>query len=260
MRYISLSLFILSILWLGCRKEPIRLTGKTATIEVDSIYKDTNKIFTGIDPNCTAFDPLDFPATGAAPGRVVVNGRVTQLDGSRTAGTLLWLLDGLNVVSQIETDINGRFKFDVAADTSAAVYYYVVVNPLFVFSALPERIRRYNCGQNNYVQKNRIQTLDVSFCEGAVVYLKAVKKTDADSVGIKGTAVYNCGGQPQAFGFTNRKTDKMVSYINDSRSAFTMPTNSPMSITIERFTNGVKTTETKMIKADSLTKTITLEL
>jgi hypothetical protein len=256
MRYISLSLVILSTLWLGCRKEPLQFTGKTATLKFDN---NVNQNPTYTDPNCTAFNPSDFPATGAAQGRIVVNGRVTQLDGSRKAGTKLWLFKGFTVVRQLETDDNGKFKFDEVADTSAAAYYYVVVNPIAVF---PPLIPRYNCLQYNALQKNQIQTLDVSFCEGAKVQLKTVKSTDADSVSIYGSAVYGCNAQPSAFGFQSRKMGEMVDFFKGYSSGypFSVLRNSQMPITIERIKNGVKTTETKMIKADSLSKTITLEL
>jgi hypothetical protein len=257
MRKILFSLFVLSLFWLGCRKEPLQFNGKTATIQFDS---NVNQNPTYTDPNCTAFNPSDFPATGAAQGRVVVNGRVTQLDGSRKAGTKLWLFDGLNVVSQLETDANGKFKFDVATDTASAAYYYVVVNPI-VFGP-PTLIPRYNCGTYNNIQKNKIQNLDITFCEGAAVRLKAIKSTDADSVYINGTMVNYCNQQPDKFGFANQKTDDLIAFLKTFSAGYpyTVLRNSNLPITIERTKNGVKTKEVRTIKADSLSQTITLEL
>jgi hypothetical protein len=254
MRKISISLLILSILWLGCRKEPLQFNGKTATIPFTY-----NQNPTTADPNCSAFNPSDFPATGEAQGRIVVNGRVTQLDGSRKKGTKLWLFKGFSTVSQLETDDNGKFKFDVAADTASSAYYYVVVNPIAVF---PPLIPRYNCLQYNDLQKNKIQTLDVTFCEGAVVQLKAVKSTDADSVSISGAAVYSCNAQLNYFAFPNQKMGQTIDFFKTFNSgySFTVLRNTELPITIERTKNGVKSTEKMMIKADSLAKTITLEL
>jgi hypothetical protein len=257
MRNFSSFLLISTVLWLGCRKEPLQFTGKTATIQFDSNVNQ-NQIYT--DPNCPSANAADFPATGDVKGKIVVNGRVTQLDGSRKAGTKLWLLNGLSVVSQIETDANGKFKFDVVTDTASAAYYYVVVNPIFF--AGPYLIPRYNCSDFNSLQKNKIQNLDITFCEGATVNLKATKVTDADSVSISGSVVYYCDQKPSLFGFTNQKTDEIITQFKAYPTGYSyrILRNSTLPITIERTKNGIKTTETKIIKADSLSKTVTLEL
>jgi hypothetical protein len=257
MRNFSFFLLILTTLSLGCRKEPLQFNGKTATIQFDSNVNQ-NPVYT--DPNCPAFNPSDFPAEGNVQGRIVVNGRVTQLDGSRKAGIKLWLLNGLNIVSQIETDASGKFKFDVASDTASAAYYYVVVNPI-IFGP-PTLIPRYNCSAYNNIQKNKIQNLDITFCEGAKVNLKAVKSTDADSVYINGTLVSYCNQQPSIFGFVNQKTDDLVAFLKTYSGGYpyTVLRNSSLPITIERTKNGIKTKEVKTIKADSLSQTITLEL
>jgi hypothetical protein len=257
MRILIFFIFLFILLGLGCRKESLEFTGKTVTIKGDSTVF-INPVFT--DPNCLPLNPSEFPATGDVQGRIVVNGRVTQLDGARKAGTVLWLFNGLTVVSRLTTDVNGKFKFDVVADTAAAAYYYVVVNPIAVF---PPLIPRYNCSTyGNSLQKNKIQTLDISFCEGALVQLKAIKSTDADSVYLSGSVVYGCDQQPSSFGFANQKTDDVVAFFKNYSSGYSYRAlrNSTIPLRIERVKNGVKSVETKTIKADSLTKTITLEL
>jgi hypothetical protein len=255
MRFILFVFFLLTLLALSCQKEPLQFTGNKSTV----FFNNTNK-YPDIDPNCTLLNPNDFPPTGDALGRIVINGRITFPDGSRKSGIQVVLTKGFFQRNYFtKTDAAGRFKFDEVADTAAGIFYSLGYD---VNTNQNTYISRFNCQRNIPLVINRIQTVDISFCEASTFYIKAVKKTDSDSVGFIGSAVDYCDRRPQSYGYATTKMETLITFVGQNKlgAAYVVVKNSLFTITIERIKNGVKTYEAKAYLADSLTKTITLEL
>ena len=241
------------MIWASCRKEPLQFTGKTGVI--DFRYDPQNG---SIDKNCNALNAADFPPTGDAAGRIVVNGRAALPDGSFKPKVKLWLFNALTVIAQTETDANGRFKFDVSADTAAASYYYVVFDPFGELKLIP----RYNCQSSSTILRGRIQNLDITTCEAAQVRLKVAQTTDADSVQIVGTYAFACDKQPSGFGFPKQKMMSTIDFFKQYTAGYSLRAvrGTDVQISVFRYKNGTQTSVSQSFNATNIDQEIVISL
>jgi hypothetical protein len=173
-KFSYLMLAFATILYTSCVKEDLQYTGQTTNIDL----RPNSSFNMGTVPNCTSLNPADFPATGAAVGKVVVNGRALLPDGKPAMNTSVWFFERLSVLSRKVTDANGRFSFEAPADTAQSANYYVVLDP----SGSKRLIGIQNCRYNTVMlEKNRIQNLEIKSCFSTLARIKMVNKTKADS-------------------------------------------------------------------------------
>jgi hypothetical protein len=257
-----LMLAFAAITYTSCVKEDLQYTGQTTNID----FRSSNSIVTGIVPDCQNLNPADFPATGAADGKVVVNGRALMPDGKPAANTSVWFFERLGVLSRKITDANGRFSFEAPADTAQSANYYVVLDPV----GSNRLIGIQNCRYNSVMlEKNRIQNLEIKTCFSTLARIKLVNKTKADSVFVQAQCAISCdtANRNLNIGFGNwngmAAPDDLVN-TNNTRNPngfeIRFVRDSRIMLIIERKRNGSKTIERKAVTVTKDNEEIVVEL